>query len=599
MKGLLALGLAVTLGGAAGASPLPTAGWVVRTALGTPDAVARLVTEAEAAGIDPLVVQVRGRGDAFYRSALVPPAEALATAPLGFDPLADTLRVRERARVLAWLNVFLVWSGEAPPKDPRHVVRARPEWGLADADGRPVAGYSAEERALGWIEGTYTDPAAPGYREHFAALAAELARAYPVDGLHLDYVRYPGPGYGHGGALGERFRQQWGLDPRWLPEELRTPDLGGWLAGTMPRADRVLATAALLWAGARAREVTALVRETRAALTAQRPGAELSAAVYPDAGPAFLEKGQDWRTWAEEGLVEALYPMAYFGGLERVEAQLAGVVELLRGAAPGVALWAGLGAYIKTPAEIAGEAAAARRLGYAGVSLFDLGSLREKPGGLSAYLGPIPDSPAGSPRAGRAPSPGDGPGARALGWLVERAAGGRMPPVPDLGAALEARWAEFEAARAGALPRVLQRLAAGPVAVPAWAELRGVYRYVHPLDPPERKRAQRAAADAARERLARGEAFAAVAREASQGGTKALGGGLGRRYLLPGSTHNDALLALQPGTLSPVLEVGNGYWVYRCDARGAATRLPLAEVPWDARRIALRRELAAELKGQP
>src|SRR5439155_1639170 len=55
--------------------------WVVRQALVSPAAVDRVVDEAQRAGFIALFVQVRGRGDAFYRSALVPRSEMLAAQP--------------------------------------------------------------------------------------------------------------------------------------------------------------------------------------------------------------------------------------------------------------------------------------------------------------------------------------------------------------------------------------------------------------------------------------------------------------------------------------------------------------------------------------
>src|SRR3972149_656709 len=62
--------------------------WVVRTALTSPQAVDRTVEQAQEAGFNALFVQVRGRGDAFYRSALVPRSPLLQGQPAGFDPLA-------------------------------------------------------------------------------------------------------------------------------------------------------------------------------------------------------------------------------------------------------------------------------------------------------------------------------------------------------------------------------------------------------------------------------------------------------------------------------------------------------------------------------
>ncbi|MFU8857699.1 MAG: family 10 glycosylhydrolase, partial [Deferrisomatales bacterium] len=473
----LALGLLCLVWPAAGACAreegLPTAAWVVRTAVTAPEAAARVVEAAREARLDTLVVQVRGRGDAFYRSDLVPRAEALTVpgADPAFDPLGRVLDSAGGMRVLAWMNVFLLWSRDNPPVDPRHAA-LQAQWVLRDADGRPVSDYTPLERSLGWIEGTYADPDSAEYRSHFAELVREVATRYPVAGVHLDFVRYPGPGYGHGGALGERFRQVWGLDPRWIPEELRSPDLGAWLSGAMPPADRFLATAALLWADLRASRVTALVRAAREGLDRAGPGRELSAAIFPDADAAYVEKGQDWRGWVEQGLVDALYPMAYFGEADRVEAQLRAVARAARSArraappARPVLLWAGLGAYRKGPDAVAVEAAAARRLGYDGVCLFDLGSVLEGPGGFEAYARAASRFEGLEPEADvLAPFPrGRSRGGRWLAESLERAAGGVLPPgwgVDALEDVLEERWEEFEGFRAGELPRVLAALEEG------------------------------------------------------------------------------------------------------------------------------------------
>src|SRR5437763_6952454 len=61
--------------------------WVVRTDLGSPLAVTRVVQHAKMNGLNTLFAQCRGRGDAYYTSSLEPRAASLEGAP-GFDPLA-------------------------------------------------------------------------------------------------------------------------------------------------------------------------------------------------------------------------------------------------------------------------------------------------------------------------------------------------------------------------------------------------------------------------------------------------------------------------------------------------------------------------------
>jgi uncharacterized lipoprotein YddW (UPF0748 family) len=73
--------------------------WVVRTSMVSPQAIERAVALAARYGFNALFAQVRGRGDAYYRSRYEPRAEPLASQPADFDPLGlpIALRVRRRA----------------------------------------------------------------------------------------------------------------------------------------------------------------------------------------------------------------------------------------------------------------------------------------------------------------------------------------------------------------------------------------------------------------------------------------------------------------------------------------------------------------------
>ena len=56
--------------------------WVVRDRITTAKAIDDLLADATTRGIFDVVVQVRGRGDAYYRSDLEPQALALAGSEL-------------------------------------------------------------------------------------------------------------------------------------------------------------------------------------------------------------------------------------------------------------------------------------------------------------------------------------------------------------------------------------------------------------------------------------------------------------------------------------------------------------------------------------
>ena len=64
--------------------------WVVRTTLTSPAAVETMVRAARAGGFNTLVIQVRGRADAYYSGGLEPRPLGLAAQP-SFDPLATAI----------------------------------------------------------------------------------------------------------------------------------------------------------------------------------------------------------------------------------------------------------------------------------------------------------------------------------------------------------------------------------------------------------------------------------------------------------------------------------------------------------------------------
>src|SRR5262245_12622088 len=129
MLSLLALCLAAPVPAAPARTQEMRGLWVVRTALVSPQAVDRVVDEAQEGGLNALFVQVRGRGDAFYDSHLVGRSTLLWQQPESFDPFARLLeRARQRGlQVHAWVNVLLA-AHFGLPLPPGHIVREHPQW---------------------------------------------------------------------------------------------------------------------------------------------------------------------------------------------------------------------------------------------------------------------------------------------------------------------------------------------------------------------------------------------------------------------------------------------------------------------------------------
>jgi len=139
-----------------------------------------MVTAIRAAHLNTIFFQARARGDAYYRSAYEPWAENL-TGTLGKDPGWDPLEFlldeshAAGLEVHAWFNVYKVRGpGRPAPSSPQHPARAHPEW---------IVPYENE----GWF-----DPGKPEVQAYLLRVALDLVRHYDLDGIHLDFIRYPG-----------------------------------------------------------------------------------------------------------------------------------------------------------------------------------------------------------------------------------------------------------------------------------------------------------------------------------------------------------------------------------------------------------------------
>ncbi len=584
---------------------LRTAAWVTRFDLDSPAKITALCPQAKQAGLDHLLVQVRGRADALYRSDLAPRAGNLAQAPADFDPLAQLLMECAPLPLHAWLNVFYLWGGDTPPESPDHPGHPGQPWILSDNTGRPVSGYSAREKRLGWIEGSYADPASAEYRALFVRVVRELLDRYPVTGIHLDFIRYPGPGYGKSDSIAEQFERFHGVDPRLLPERINAGTVTDWLEGRQSPTDRVLTTAALFWNEFRAGQVTQLVREVRQVVDRSgATGTVLSVAVFPEPAAAYLENGQEYQAWAAEGLVDRLYPMAYFGDPGRVSAQL----REISAATPRpsqVSLWAGLGALGKNSAQLGREARIAGENGYEGVALFSLGHLLKRNTALAEAEAvrvprPSPASEAEPVETGTlasAPPELLPPNMPALKNIAGKALGGH-PPKNGLEAKLALRLQEYDHARQHSIPKTLTQLKSGLITVPERLTMGGIFRYASPMDSPARWQEQETACEKARSRLLAGEGLAAVAEELSQDGSKTMGGLLAPRFLDLLDPQDQELAQLLPQEISRVMRVANGFWCYRLEDRDFGRGMTFAEAPWEAKRILFRRGLAAMLEAE-
>ncbi len=271
--------------------------WVTRFDYDSEAKIAYIMETAARAHFNIIYFQARAAGDAYYRSTIEPCA-ALLCGKLGGTPAYDPLEVavreghRRGLQVHAYLNALsgrpagiegqCLAMPEPSPGNPRHMLLEHPEWAMSDRTGRRLPCPNGEEYV--WLS-----PGFPEVRTRLAIVAADVARRYDVDGIHLDRIRYPGTAWSYDAPSLAEF----GRDPMNFPDDWRTY---------------------------RTTLVSRMVKETYDSVSAVKPSLVFSAAVwgvYEDKWNWRTQRGltdllQDSRAWAKDGYMDVLVPMTYY-----------------------------------------------------------------------------------------------------------------------------------------------------------------------------------------------------------------------------------------------------------------------------------------------
>ena len=272
--------------------------------LKTRGGIERALDTAAEANLNTVIVQGTRRHDAYYDSDVIP----RTTDPdleAGLDVL-DRLIPAAHARGLkvhVWWSVTPSFHSSMADEDlpPNHIN-----------ERHGVGGSGTSWVVPGWTPGyEYMDPGIPGFQRHVVAMIREVVERYDVDGVHLDYLRYPC---------------------------LRANDNGTCMGDTAPGDDATRnqnpitmqrwrdhgdgqALADFLRA-----QTEDLTRRIMLEVASVDPSVVVSGALISQgAGPtgdslrqsfmrtkAYYEKGQDWLSWLEGGLLDHAFPMAYF-----------------------------------------------------------------------------------------------------------------------------------------------------------------------------------------------------------------------------------------------------------------------------------------------
>ncbi|REF34952.1 glycoside hydrolase family 10 protein [Thermasporomyces composti] len=276
--------------------------WVdsFRPSIYTPENVDKLVADAKALRVNALIVQVGRWMDCFCNRSTFPRTH-VAIDP-DFDPLEYVVEKAHAAgiEVHAWVNATPLWNAASPPPSPDHIFHTHGETATGD-DRWLNKRHDGTERVGNML---LLDPANPAAVDYLVDGIASIVREYDVDGINLDYIRYPDynsttehSDWGYSDVSLRRFAAATGRTDVPEPDD---PQFSDW----------------------RREQVTQLVRKIYLTMYDIDPRARLSInGITYGFGPqsvggwertrTYAEVLQDWKGWLAEGIIDTNVAMNY------------------------------------------------------------------------------------------------------------------------------------------------------------------------------------------------------------------------------------------------------------------------------------------------
>ena len=271
--------------------------WVVRDHMVTSESIDKVLAFAKINNYNHLFVQVRGRGDAYYQSNLVPRSHLLKNS--NFDPLDYILEKSsdfKNIKIHAWLNVYYLWSSSQKPSQNDHLLLNHPEWldtNKPDIMDVPLVMEKMKKDKKFNGEGFYLAPSHPEVDAHLQNVITELLQNYSLDGIHFDYIRYHDRG--------------WGMNPTGLKFFLN------YSSGNMPGLPSLQVQNKPTFSEYKKSAITKFLKKSSTRIKAYQPNCIISAAVKPNLESAHAVFGQEWDKWLSYGYIDWAVPMNYTG----------------------------------------------------------------------------------------------------------------------------------------------------------------------------------------------------------------------------------------------------------------------------------------------
>lgn len=298
----------------------------------------RVVADLKANGFTAIFPNLLWSGVAYYPGKVVPAAPAVAERGDQLRELLDAAHANG-IEVHLW-KVCWQMGGAADPKTAvpfRFAGRMQ-----VAADGRP---------------GDWLCPSNEQNRKYELDAIREVVAKYPIDGFHLDYIRYHGDEFCFCKSCKANFEE--GVNKKFTDWPAPVVEGGKYVQQYRD------------W---RRGVITSFVREVKRMMKDVRPKAKLSAAVFAEPDGSRESVLQDWTRWAKDGLLDFVCPMNYTEDLYQFKGRLRAELDAVNGKIPvypGLYVTYGQGRDQQPDMAVA-QIAAAREMGAGGFVLFEL-----------------------------------------------------------------------------------------------------------------------------------------------------------------------------------------------------------------------------------
>jgi uncharacterized lipoprotein YddW (UPF0748 family) len=334
--------------------------WVVRDHIISKEKIDTVLEFAKKNNYNHLFVQIRGRGDAYYKSQLVPRSHLLTKTD--FDPLAYILKKGHETniKIHAWFNVYYLWSSSDSPSQSSHLLYSHPEW-LDTKSPDPInieqTLEKMRQKSNSNGEGFYLAPTHPEVDAHLQNVITELLQNYSLDGIHFDYIRY--------------HDLEWGLNPVGLKFFLNYNNSMSGLSSLQVMGKQT-------FLGFKQSAITGFISKASTRIKAYQPDCIISVAVKPNLVNARNTFGQEWDVWLAAGYIDWAVPMNYSMDLRTFNNN----IQIIKDNLPDKymdRIVMGIGTYNQNPRSAGKKIYYTGRNDFGGISIFSYTVFQNKP----------------------------------------------------------------------------------------------------------------------------------------------------------------------------------------------------------------------------